>query len=104
MFNVMFDTLTYTGKLTTRRPDARHRIRVQKNVYGNNTAKLRKDITSRIRTDEFPVEAAKGIFTGQAAYDTIMRRIYDIPLRKNKEYTYSCLNFCLRAKAYRQGA
>ena len=95
MFNVMFDTLTYTGKLTTRRPDARHRIKVQKNVYGNNTAKLRKDITSRVRTDEFPVEAAKGIFTGQAAYDTIMRRIYDIPLRKNKEYTYSCLNFCL---------
>lgn len=95
MFDLMFDTLTYSGRLITSRPDKTHSIKIQRNAYGNNRARMRKDIISRTRSDEYPVEASKGIFTGRAAYDTVMGRIYNIPLRANKKYVYSCLNFAL---------
>lgn len=95
MYDVMIDTTTYTGKLITAKPDAKHSIKIQKNAYGNNTAKMRTDIASDTRSEKFPIEAAKGVFTGKITYDTIMSRIYNIPLRKNKNYNYSCLNFCL---------
>lgn len=95
MYNVMIDTCSYTGKLFSRRRDASHGIRVARNTYGHNSARMRSDIISTSRSDSFPTEIARGIFAGKAAYDTVMRRIYDIPLRKNRNYTYSCLNFCL---------
>lgn len=92
---VVFDTTTYTGKLMTPKADRTHSIKIQKGLYGHNTARLRTDITGTHKSDKFPVEAAKGIFTGPATYDTIMHRIYDIPLNDDKSYVYSCLNFCL---------
>lgn len=95
VFDAMFDTLSYTGRLTTARPDKAHRIKIYNRLYGNNTARLRRDITSAVRRDDMPVEAAKGIFIGRASYDTLMHRIYNIPLRPTKDYLYSCLNFCL---------
>lgn len=95
MFKVMIDSNTFTGKMITPRPDADHKIKIQNKAYGHNNARLRTDIVSRHRSEAFPVEASRGLFTGQAAYDTIMGRIYDIPLRDTKDYTYSCLNFCL---------
>lgn len=95
MFDAMIDSTTFTGKLITRRPDKKHSIRIQRNAYGSNTARLRKDITRRAADKRFNIEASKGIFTGKATYDTIMHRIYDIGLRKNRNYNYSCLNFCL---------
>ncbi|MCH5247575.1 MAG: serine hydrolase [Muribaculaceae bacterium] len=60
-----------------------------------NPGELRKDIVSFEQNEEFPIAAADGIYVGQAAVDTIMRRIYDIPLKKDKNYLYSCLNFIL---------
>jgi len=95
MFDLMFDTLSYKGRLITRRPDRIHSIKIQRNAYGNKHARMRSDIISRIKSDEYPIEASKGIFTGRAAYDTVMSRIYNIPLRENKDYNYSCLNFAL---------
>lgn len=92
---VMFDTTSYTGKLMTTRPDRTHSIKIQKGLYGHNTARLRTDITSPHKSEKFPIEAAKGIYTGRVTYDTIMHRIYDIPLNEDKSYNYSCLNFCL---------
>lgn len=64
MYNVMFDTTTYKGKLITGRRDRNHTIKIQRNAYGNNTARMRSDIISRTRSEEYPVEASKGIFTG----------------------------------------
>lgn len=95
MFDVMMDTASYTGRLISGRRDASHTIAIQKGAWGNNSARLRRDILSGRRTAETPVEAARGQWVGKAAFDTIMGRIYDIPLRKNRNYTYSCLNFCL---------
>lgn len=95
MFDLMFDTTTYTGRLISNRPDRNHSIKIQRNAYGNNRARMRTDIISRTKSEKYPVEASKGIYTGRAAYDTVMSRIYNIPLRKNKNYNYSCLNFAL---------
>lgn len=56
---------------------------------------LRRDITSPVATEELDIEADKGLYVGKMTYDTIMSRIYTIPLRNDKSYNYSCLNFCL---------
>lgn len=95
MYDVMFDTTTYAGRLITSKPDKQHTIKIQNKAYGHKKARMRTDITSRHRTEQFPVQASNGIFTGQSTYDTIMSRIYNIPLRANKNYNYSCLNFAL---------
>ncbi len=95
MYNVMFDTTTYEGKIIVPRRDAEHPVFVMRGAYGSATARLRTDILDTIKTNTNSIEAAKGMWVGQAAFDTIMGRIYDIPLRKNKRYNYSCLNFCL---------
>lgn len=95
MFDAMMDPETYTGKLITGRPDKIHSIKIQRNAYGHNSAKLRTDILSKTKSEKYPVEMANGLFTGAHTYDTIMARIYNIPLRSSKKYNYSCLNFCL---------
>ena len=95
MFTTMMDSTTYTGQLIADKWSKENPILIQKGAYGNATAKLRRDITSPVKTDELNVEAAKGLYVGKITYDTIMSRIYNSPLRKNKSYAYSCLNFCL---------
>lgn len=95
MFDLMIDTATYTGKLISSKQDRSHRIKIQEGAYGYSTAKLRTDIVSTTQSDRFPIEAAKGIYVGKETFDTIMGRIYNIPLQKNNSYNYSCLNFCL---------
>lgn len=95
MYDVMVDPDSYTGRLIIARPDKNHSVKVGRRAYGNNSARLRRDITSATPSKRFPTEAAKGLYTGQATLDTIMNRIYNIGLRGNKRYNYSCLNFCL---------
>lgn len=95
MFDAMIDSTTFSGKLITRRPDKTHSIKIQRNAYGNNSARLRSDILRRTADKDFATEASKGIFTGKVTFDTIMHRIYNIGLRDDKSYNYSCLNFCL---------
>ncbi len=95
MYGLMVDPDSYSGKLISARRDAAHTIKIARRSYGNNSARLRRDITSAVRTPEFPIEAASGLFTGVATYDTIMQHIYDAPLKPKRNYRYSCLNFCL---------
>lgn len=95
VYDAMIDPDSYTGKLFSNRRDASHPIFVQRNTYGNKTAKVRRDISSATPTVAFDIEAAKNFYIGQATIDTLMQRIYTNPLRARKDYTYSCLNFCL---------
>jgi len=95
VYTLMMDSTTYEGKLFTPKKDAAHSIWLMPNAWGNNTAKIRRDITSPVATAEFPIEAAKGLYVGKATVDTIMATIYNQELRKNTNYNYSCLNFCL---------
>lgn len=95
MFNIMMDTTTFTGPLIKNKPDADHSILIQKGAYGHNTAKLRNDIVKFEKSDKFPIEMAEGMYVGEATIDTIWHRMYTLPLRPNKSYNYSCVNFSL---------
>ncbi len=95
VYTVMMDTATFSGKLFTTRPDDEHTVRVAANAWGHRDARVRADIVNDKKTETNPVQAARDMWVGEAAYDTIMARICDIPLRKNNRYNYSCLNFCL---------
>lgn len=95
MFDMMMDTATYVRPLLVHRKDSLHAILVQRGLYGATSAKLRQDITSPIRTAKLNIAAADGIYVGQCTYDSVMQRIYNIPLRASNRYNYSCLNFAL---------
>lgn len=95
LFDIMIDSTSYTGKLLSPRRDRLHPIKIYNNLYGQRGVRLRRDITSPHRTDVDTIEAAKGIWIGQACIDTIMGRIYNSQPRSNRNYAYSCLNFSL---------
>lgn len=98
MFNIMMDTATYEGQLMRKKSDKTYSIKIQKGAYGHRNAKIRRDITSSIKTDEFHIKVAENLFVSDATIDTLFNRIYNAKLRKNKRYNYSCLNFCLLMK------
>ena len=95
MYDVMIDTNSYTGRLFSRRRSGKYSVRVGRHLYGNSSARVRNDIISPEKSSQCDVAIAHGIYGGKITYDTIMRRIYNIPLCKNRDYRYSCLNFCL---------
>lgn len=95
MFEAMIDTSSYSGKLIVGKEDKLHPILIQKGAWGHRDARLRTDILADHASDRFPIESAKGIYVGRETYDSIMNRIYASKLRPNRNYTYSCLNFCL---------
>lgn len=99
MWEMMFDPTTYSGDLITKTPNEINTIKVMKNAYGNKDAKLRTDILASEPSREFNIAIADGIYGGKVTYDSIMTRIYHSKLRPNKNYCYSCLNFCLLADA-----
>lgn len=95
VMSVVVDTASYSGKLTSRRPDESHTIKIGRNVYAHKDARLRADLVSVGRSLKFDMPVAEGLYVGRHTYDTIMNRIYSIDRRPNKKYLYSCLNFCL---------
>ena len=99
MWDMMFDKSSYSGKLIVNAPDDDHPIMLMKGAYGHKDAKLRTDILSDKRTEKFNIAIADGIYGGKVTYDSVMNRIYHSQLRPNKNYCYSCLNFCLLADA-----
>lgn len=99
MWEMMFDPTTYTGKLITNSPTDVNTIKIMKDAYGNKDAKLRTDILASKPSKEFNIAIADGIYGGKVTRDSIMNRIYHSKLRPNKNYCYSCLNFCLLADA-----
>lgn len=95
VFAMMMDTASYTGPLFTAKPTATNTIKFAERTYGNASARLRSDLMSPISTPDFTIEAAKNFYIGQSTIDTVMQRIYTIPLRASNAYNYSCLNFAL---------
>lgn len=94
-YDLLVDTTSYTGKLFSRRRDAAHRIRINRNTWANTQAKVRRDIISKAKTKDFPIAAGTGYYVGQATIDTVIATILSRPLRSTKAYNYSCLNFIL---------
>lgn len=95
MYKAMLDSTSYEEPLFENKKSASHPIYVSKGCYGNKDAKLRTDILSDHKSAEFPIQVSTNIYASKVAIDTIMSKIYNLPLRKDKSYAYSCLNFCL---------
>lgn len=98
IYKEMTDSLSFTGKLV----GGKRKGVFTKQAGGgflNKDAKVRRDITSEHKTDAFNYQLGKKMFVGKETYDTIMRKIHNIELRDNKNYLYSCLNFCLLMEA-----
>lgn len=90
----MVDSTSYDGKLFRARPNAEYSIKIGRNTYITNRAKLRRDITSPTHSAKFNNQVAKGLYVSDAAADSIIQNICATPLR-SKTYRYSDLNFCL---------
>lgn len=95
VFNTMIDPTSFKGQMITNKKDDIHNIEIMQGAWGHRDGKVRTDIVSAKRTDVFDHPIAKDMWASRATYDTIMNRIYHMPLRPDKRYTYSCLNFCL---------
>ncbi|MCH5216284.1 MAG: serine hydrolase [Muribaculaceae bacterium] len=95
LYDVMIDHDSYSGELFANKKDKTHTVHIQKGLYGNKKAKLRNDIVNKNRNGKYQLQIADNIWGSQETYDTIMHRIYNNKLRKDKSYAYSCLNFCL---------
>lgn len=95
MYEVMIDKKSYHGEMIGSSCDATCNIKINDRAFGNKDARLRTDITSPVKSARFPIMADEGIYVGRAAYDTIMSRVYQTKLRPDRNYVYSCLNFCL---------
>lgn len=94
IYGLMVDTASYSGRLFRARPNAQYPVKIGRNTYINKDARLRRDITSPTRSDQFPVETARGLFLSPAALDTVRQAVYNAKLR-TPSYRYSDLNFCL---------
>jgi beta-N-acetylhexosaminidase len=95
MFNLVMDKSTYTGSILKSSPDDTYSIKVMDGAYGNKFAKMRTDIFSDSYSSKFNIPICKGIYGNRASYDTVMRTIYNVPLRADRNCVYSCLNFAL---------
>lgn len=95
MNKLMIDTTSYTGKLYSRRMRGDNTIKLQRGLYANRNARLRKDLTSTVKSDDMYRPVAHNLYASDATRDTIFRRIYDAKLRPSKKYLYSDLNFAL---------
>ncbi len=95
IWHAVMDSASYTGRLLGYRYRGDNTIKLYKGVYGNNKARLRRDITSPVMTDEFNVKINDGLYVGRCTADTILGRIYNVALRKKGGMCYSDLNFIL---------
>lgn len=98
IFKVMTDSTSFSGDLVKARPDSLH-SRFAAGAYLHNDAKVRSDITSPRKTAQFDIRIGPDLYIGQVTADSVMRMIYDSQLRDNRNYRYSCLNFCLLRQA-----
>lgn len=94
MYKLLMDSDSYSGPLIRRKRIAPNTVKISRNAYGNVNAKMRRDIVAKSRSAGDMAEIARGFWAPPCAFDTIMGRIYDTPLR-TPSFCYSCLNFCL---------
>ena len=90
------DDSSYVGNLFKNRPDAAHRMQVDKRLYVANKFAYKKEYFSTFPSDEYSLQIAKDMYISPAFPKRMLEMIAsdDIPL-KDRRYRYSCLNFML---------
>ena len=87
---------SYTGAFFKARLDANHHQQVDRRLYVVDEFKYKDEYVSSLRSEEYPLQVAEGIFVNPAFPERILEMIAsdEIPLR-DRRYRYSCLNFVL---------
>ena len=98
VYKIMTDSTSYDGALVVGKKKPGY-SRYAGGGYVNDKARIRRDITSPIKTSDFDYQIGKNLYVGKITYDTIMDIIHNQPLRDDRDYLYSCLNFCMLAEA-----
>ena len=90
------DDSSYVGNLFKNRPDAAHRMQVDKRLYVVNKFAYKKEYFSHLPSDEYSLQIAEDMYISPAFSKRMLEMIAsdDIPL-KDRRYRYSCLNFML---------
>ncbi len=94
IYRLALDRSTYNGAIFSSTPSDDYSIKMGRDEYGNNSARLRSDIYSSEESDEFPYPVADGIFVSDQGIDAVIDAVHSAPLH-SKRYDYSCLNFML---------
>ena len=93
-YALMVDSTTFSGKLMSYKQKSPYTIKLDRGVYGNNTARRRTDVMHSKPSYGYEIEIARGIYGGDKMKSVISDAIYNSTL-KEKKYLYSCLNFCM---------
>ena len=84
------------GGLFKSRPDANHRLQVDRRLYVANKFDYKKEYLSVDSSKMYPLKVAENLYVSPTFADRMLEMIASdtIPLR-SKTYRYSCLNFML---------
>ena len=90
------DDSSYVGQLFKARPDAGHRLQVDRRLYVANSFGYKKEYISSVPSDSFPLRISDSLYVSPEFSKRMLEMIAsdEIPLR-DRRYRYSCLNFML---------
>ena len=90
------DDSSYVGTLFKSRPDANHRLQVDRRLYVVNAFNYKKEYVSSAPSDSFPLRISDSLYVSPKFSKRMLEMIAsdEIPLR-DRRYRYSCLNFML---------
>lgn len=86
------DKDSYLGTLFKGRPDNVHPIRIGSRTWANPKFRFRKELASKVRTEEFTLQVSDSLWLNRSFKDEYLQKIADAPLR-DKRYRYSCVGF-----------
>ena len=90
------DDSSYVGTLFKAKPDANHRLQVDRKLYVANRFNYKKEFVSSEPSDSFPLRISDSLYVSPKFPKRMLEIIAsdEIPLR-DRRYRYSCLNFML---------
>ncbi|MBR4924038.1 MAG: serine hydrolase, partial [Bacteroidaceae bacterium] len=90
------DDSSYVGALFKAKPDADHRMQVDRKLYVANRFSYKKEFVSSVPSDSFPLRISDSLYVSPEFPKRMLEIIAsdEIPLR-DRRYRYSCLNFML---------
>jgi beta-glucosidase-like glycosyl hydrolase/CubicO group peptidase (beta-lactamase class C family) len=94
-YQLLIDSTTYTGPLYSKKRNFTYRILYDKNTYMRTDFKFFTNMVSRLPQKGIQKQAAENFYLKDDIDRDIIKKISELPLRSNSNYTYSDLNFIL---------
>ena len=94
-YYLLTDSNSYLGKLYHWKKQAPYTIQIDKQVFANNQARLRKDLISQNISSKFNIKISEKLWATNGIRDTLLNRIARMNPDKAKKYRYSDINFIL---------